>query len=119
MYIAILVIPVPEGAREAYQRWAQNSARIFRRYGCQDVIDVWEDAVPRGTTTDFYRAVAAKPEEKIAIQWQVWPDKAVLDAAEARMHADGVLDATNAPPFDAHRLILGCFAPLTPTPPQP
>ena len=116
MYIAALVIPVPDTGRAAYQIWAERSARIFREYGCQQVIDVWEDFIPRGKLTDFFRAVDAAPNEKIAISWQIWPDKATLDAAEQRMHADGVLETANKPPFDSRRLIIGCFVPLGPAP---
>ena len=49
---------------------------------------------------------------KVVFSWQIWPDKASLDAAEARMHEDGVLDASGEIPFDASRLILGCFSPI-------
>ena len=112
MYVAGLVVPVPEDKRDAYLKWAENGARIFRRYGCLEIVECWEDNVPEGRLTDFRRAVAAEPGEKIVFTWQVWPDKASLEAAEARMHADGALDGEAAPPFDARRLILGCFAPL-------
>lgn len=113
MYIAGLVIPVPEANRDAYRQWAENSAAIFRRYGCLEVVEAWEDVVPDGRNTDFRKAVAAREGEKIVFCWQIWPDKESLDAAESRMHADGVLDTENPMPFDASRLIVGCFAPLS------
>ena len=43
MYIAVLVIPVPEENMDAYREWAKNSADIFKRYGCLEVVDEWED----------------------------------------------------------------------------
>jgi uncharacterized protein YbaA (DUF1428 family) len=112
MYIAGLVIPVPEEKMEAYRRWAVRSADIFRRYGCLEIVEGWEDFVPDGKQTDFRRAVAAKAGEKIVFTWQIWPDKATLDAAEARMHAEGALEVEGEIPFDAGRLIVGCFQPL-------
>ena len=112
MYVCGLVIPVPEENREAYRRWAENGARIFRAHGCLEIVESWEDHVPDGRQTDFRRAVAAKPGEKIVFSWQIWPDKETLDAAEAKMHADGTLDVAGEIPFDASRLILGCFAPF-------
>lgn len=112
MYMALLVIPVPEQNLEAYRLWAHNSVEIFRRYGCIDVLDGWEDAVPKGTRTDFFRAVDARPDEKIVVSCQLWPDRATLEAAETRMHADHALDYDGAPPFDASRLIMGCFREL-------
>jgi uncharacterized protein YbaA (DUF1428 family) len=112
MYVAGLVIPVPEDKLEAYKRWAENGARIFKAHGCLEIVESWEDFVPDGKTTDFRRAVAAKPGEKIVFTWQIWPDKETLDAAETKMHADGSLEASEGPPFDASRLILGCFRPI-------
>jgi len=112
MYIAGFVIPVPEDKKEAYRRWAENGAKIFRDYGCLEIVECWEDYVPDGKQTDFRRAVAAKEGEKIVFVWQVWPDKASCFAAEAKMQEDERLDTAGEPPFDAKRLILGCFAPI-------
>lgn len=112
MYVAGLVIPVPEDRLEAYRQWAENGARIFKAHGCLEIVESWEDMVPDGKHTDFRRAVAAKPGEKIVFTWQIWPDKQSLQAAKARMHEDGSLDSATAPPFDARRLILGCFQPI-------
>jgi uncharacterized protein YbaA (DUF1428 family) len=112
MYIAGFVIPVPEEKMEAYRKWAENGAAIFREYGCLEIVESWEDNVPTGQLTDFRRAVAAKDDEKIVFTWQVWPDKATLESAEARMHDDGRLEPSGEIPFDPRRLILGCFKPL-------
>jgi uncharacterized protein YbaA (DUF1428 family) len=112
MYIAGYVIPVPQEKREAYRQWATNSAAIFSRYGCLEIVESWEDYVPDGKYTDFRKAVAAKTGEKIVFTWQIWPDKESLDAAEERMHADGALEVVGEIPFDAQRLIVGCFTPL-------
>jgi len=112
MYVAGFVIPVPEAKRDAYRRWAENSAAIFKRYGCTEIVESWEDYVPDGKQTDFRRAVNAEAGEKIVFSWQIWPSKEALDAAEARMHADGVLDTAEEIPFDASRLIVGCFSPV-------
>jgi len=112
MYIEGYVIRVPEEKMDAYRRGAENSAAIFGRYGCLEIVESWEDYVPEGKHTDFRKAVAAKEGEKIVFTWQGWPDKESLDAAEERMHADGVLDVVGEIPFDARRLIVGCFTPL-------
>jgi uncharacterized protein YbaA (DUF1428 family) len=110
MYVCGLVIPVPGHAMEAYRKWAENGAQIFKEYGCLEIVECWEDFVPDGKQTDFRRAVAAKEGEKIVFTWQVWPDKESFAAAETKMHEDPRLDAE--PPFDAKRLILGCFKPV-------
>ena len=68
--------------------------------------------MPGGKYTDFRRAVDAKEGEKIVFTWQVWPDKATLERAEARMREDGRLEVAGEIPFDPKRLILGCFRPV-------
>lgn len=113
MYVAAMVIPVPADRMDDYRRWAERSARIFRDYGCTEIIEAEGDVVPRGKATDFWRAVDARESERIVIAWQLWPSKAALDEAETRMHADGVLDTDDEIPFDASRLIVGCFAPFS------
>jgi uncharacterized protein YbaA (DUF1428 family) len=75
MYIAGFVIPVPGEKMEAYRKWAERGAAIFREYGCIEIVESWEDNVPHGKHTDFRRAVDAKDGEKIVFTWQVWPDK--------------------------------------------
>jgi uncharacterized protein YbaA (DUF1428 family) len=112
MYIAGFVIPVPIDKMEAYRKWAENSAALFREYGCIEIVEAWEDNVPDGEQTDFRRAVAAKEGEKIVFTWQVWPDKATLDAAEAKMRDDTRFDMPAEIPFDPKRLILGTFTPI-------
>jgi uncharacterized protein YbaA (DUF1428 family) len=112
MYVAGFVIPVPAENLEAYRQWAKNSAALFREYGCLEIVDCWEDNVPAGRYTDFRRAVAAKDGEKIVFSWQVWPDKATLDTAEAKMHEDPRFEVSGEIPFDPKRLILGCFQPI-------
>ncbi len=56
MYIAGFVIPVPAEKMEAYRRGAENGAKIFREYGCLEIVESWEDNVPDGKQTDFRRA---------------------------------------------------------------
>ena len=112
MYIAGFVIPVPEEKMDAYRKWAEDGAALFREYGCIEIVESWEDNVPSGKQTDFRRAVDAKPGEKIVFTWQVWPDKAMLDAAEASMREDTRFEISGEIPFDPKRLILGCFTPI-------
>ena len=80
--------------------------------GCMEIVESWEDNVHDGRHTDFRRAVAAKPGEKIVFSWQVWPDKATVDRAEARMREDKRLEVSGEIPFDARRLIYGGFEPI-------
>jgi uncharacterized protein YbaA (DUF1428 family) len=112
MYIAGFVIPVPQEKMEAYRKWAENGAALFKEHGCIEIVESWEDYVPDGKLTDFRRAVDAKLGEKIVFSWQVWPDKATLEAVEAAMQEDKRFEVSGEIPFDAKRLIYGCFAPI-------
>ncbi len=112
MYVAGFVIPVPEDEREAYRKWAERGAALFKEYGCLEIVESWEDLVPDGEATDFRRAVQAREGERIVFTWQIWPDKASLEAAEKRMSEAGEFDYSGAAPFDPKRLIYGCFKPI-------
>ena len=56
------MIPVPADREEAYRRWAENGSKVFRRYGCLEIVESWEDFVPDGKQTDFRRAVAPRAQ---------------------------------------------------------
>lgn len=112
MYIAGFVIPVPEDRYDAYRDWARTGAALFQELGCLEIVEAWEDWVPAGDQTDFRRAVQARAGEKIVFTWQIWPDKATMEAAEARMQDDPRFEIPEDLPFDARRLIFGCFAPI-------
>src|SRR5215831_3604976 len=65
MYITGFVIPVPEEKKEAYRKWAEYGAELFKEYGCLEIVESWEDNVPDGKQTDFRRAVDARAGEKV------------------------------------------------------
>ena len=54
--------------------------------------------------------VIPAPEEKMEA-YRKWAEASSY-AAEAKMHQDERMDAAGEPPFDAKRLILGCFEPI-------
>jgi len=49
---------------------------------------------------------------RFRFSWQVWPDKATPESVEAKMHEDERSEVSGEIPFDAKRLICGCFAPI-------
>lgn len=61
MFIAGLVIPVPEDKMEADRQWAENSAQTFRDCGRLEIVECWEDNVPDGKQTDFPARSLRKP----------------------------------------------------------
>ncbi|MBB4658171.1 uncharacterized protein YbaA (DUF1428 family) [Parvularcula dongshanensis] len=70
--------------------------------------------MPRGKTTDWYRAVAGKDGETVAVAFLTWPDKATRDAAWAAMDADERFKDMDpaAMPFDGKRMFWGGFRPI-------
>lgn len=113
MYVAGFVIPVPQDKAEAYKAWSEASATLLMAHGCLEVVESWEDNVPDGALTDFRKAVNAKPGEKIVFCWQVWPDKASVEAVEQAMATDPRFEPPKDLPFDQKRLVLGGFRPIT------
>ena len=114
MYIAIAVLSVPEGNREAYEEAAEFMANWSMDHGALEVMEAWESNVPEGNTTDLRKAVAAPDGEKIVAGWVIWPDKETLDKAkEAMAKGDGFENYPEGdPPFDGSRLIFGEFEPV-------
>ena len=109
MYIAGFVIPVPEDKMEAYRKWAENGAAIFKEYGCVEIVESWEDNVPTGKYTDFRRAVQAKPDETVVFAFLEWPSKAVNDGAWDRIMKDERMQPSPDVPFDGKRMFWGAF----------
>ena len=80
--------------------------------GAIEVIEGWEKDVPEGKRTDFRKALAAEPGEKIVFSWILWPDKATADAAHDAIHEDERFKAMTEMPFDGRRMIVGSFEPI-------
>lgn len=114
MYIAVAILPVPEGNREAYQKAAEFMADWSMNRGALEVMELWESNVPDGKATDLRKAVAAKQGEKIVAGWIVWPDKETLQNAQKAMgKGEGFEDHDGSPPpFDPSRMIFGEFEPV-------
>jgi uncharacterized protein YbaA (DUF1428 family) len=51
---------------DAYRKWAEKSAAIFKQYGCIEIVESWEDNVPHGKQTDFRRAAGVPHESYFA-----------------------------------------------------
>ena len=111
-YIDGFVVPVPTSKKADYRASAAKQAEVFKEYGALQVVEAWGDDVPDGKTTDFKRAVAAKPDETVVFSWIIWPSKEVRDEATKKMMDDPRMKMTPDMPFDGKRVILGGFAPI-------
>lgn len=112
MYISGFVVAVPEGNKEAYRELAEKFWPIVQEFGALSQMEAWEADVKDGKVTDFRRAVAAEPGEKIVFSWLTWPDKATADAAHAKMMSDPRMEDMGEMPFDGKRMIVGGFEPI-------
>lgn len=112
MYIQGFIVPVPEDKKEAYRKIAADFWPIARDYGCIGHYECWEADVKDGQQTDFRRAVALEPGEKVVFSWMVWPDKATADAGHAKMMDDKRFEEMGEMPFDGKRMIWAGFAPI-------
>lgn len=112
MYVQGFVVPVPEANRDDYLAVAGRFDRWLIDHGASEVMEAWEERVEDGKHTDFRRAVAAEPGEKIVFSWVIWPDRAAAEAAEKAMEDDPVLSEMSDMPFDGRRMIYGGFSPV-------
>jgi uncharacterized protein YbaA (DUF1428 family) len=115
-YVDGFIIPVPADRREAYVEMAARAAPIFKEHGALQVVECWGDNLPRGHTTDFFRATQAVEGENVVFSWIVWPSKEARDAGNAKVMADPRLDMENeSMPFDGKRMFWGGFTILLDT----
>ena len=110
-YVEGFVCAVPTENKEAYRKHAADAAPLFREFGVTRMVENWGDDVPRGTLTDFYRAVQAEDGETVVFSWFEYPDKATRDAASKKMMSDPRMKDMMGQemPFDGKRMIYGGF----------
>lgn len=110
-YIDGFVLAVPKANKEAFRESAEKVDILFKKHGALQVIESWADDVPKGETTDFYRAVKAKDDEAIVFSWVLWPDKAIRDTGneKAFVEMQKMSEEIENMPFDGKRLIYGGF----------
>jgi uncharacterized protein YbaA (DUF1428 family) len=112
-YIEGFLTPVPAANREAYLAHAERALPLLKEFGVTRMVEAWGDDVPRGKTNDLWGAVAATGDEAVVFSWFEYPDRAVRDAASARMMADPrMAEMFGDMPFDASRMIWGGFDPV-------
>ena len=111
-FIEGFVTAIPAANRAAFLEHAKKAARVFQEFGAGRIVDAWGDDVPKGETTDFYRAVEAKGDEAIGFGWIEYADRARRDAASRKMMSDPRAAEIGEMPFDGRRMIFGGFEPV-------
>jgi len=109
-YFEGFVVPVPEANKDAYRKHAADAAPIFLDIGVRRHFEAWDSDVTEGKTTDFRKAVDARPDEKIVFAWFEYPSKEARNAANEKMMSDPRMMEMGANmPFDGKRMIMGGF----------
>jgi uncharacterized protein YbaA (DUF1428 family) len=116
-YLDGFVIAVPTANKQQFIAHANKGDSAFIDHGATRVVECWGADVPRGKTTDFQGAVAARDDETVVFSWIEWPDKARRDDVMSRMEEIGKTDERlnpqkNPMPFDGKRMIYGGFEPI-------
>ena len=103
---------LPARGKEAYRKMAAEAWPFFERYGALKVVEAWQDDVPEGKQTDFYRAVKTEPGEQVVFGYMLWPSKEVCEAASEKMQNDPEMKMPDEMPFDPQRMIYAGFEPV-------
>jgi len=112
-YIEGFIAAVPAVNKEKYRDHAQKAWPVFQQLGATRMMECWGDDVPKGESTDFFRAVKATDDEVVVFSWVVYPDKATRDSANEKMMNDPQLsEQMGDMPFDGKRLVYGGFEPI-------
>ena len=110
-YVDGYTFAVPTANKDAFIAHANKMDILFKKHGALQVMECWAEDVPKGETTDFYRAVQAKDDETLVFSWVLWPDKAAREAGNEKVFADITAMGEDAAkmPFDGKRMIYGGF----------
>ncbi|AXB76869.1 DUF1428 domain-containing protein [Novosphingobium sp. P6W] len=116
-YVDGFVLAVPKANKEKFIKHAEQGDSVFMDQGATRIVECWQDDVPHGKQTDFFRCVDAKEDEAVVFSWIEWPDKATRDKAMSKiedlMKNDPRMNPeTNPMPFDGMRMIYGGFTPV-------
>lgn len=117
-YVQGFIVPVPAGNKEEYRKAALGMWDIMKDYGAVRVVEAWQDDVPHGKQTDFFRSVKAEDEEIVVFSFVEWTSREACDAAHDKMMQDERMKAFMGenpdakPPFDGKRMVYGGFRPV-------
>lgn len=110
MYVEGFVTAVPKSKKSEYEVLVKKITPVFMKLGATKVMDCWQENVPHGKITDFFRAVQASPEEDIVFSYIEFPNKTIADEAMEKMESDPEMqELSKNMPFDGKRVIFGGF----------
>lgn len=110
-YIDGVVLPVPEGKKEAYLEFCKAAAAAMIEAGATRVVDGWGEDLMEGKQTDYLRATHRQEGETVVFSWIEWPDKPTRDKGWEKLMTDERLSGPDRP-FDGKRMMHGGFVPI-------
>ena len=113
-YVQGFIVAVPADNREKYRAMAEAVWPMFQEFGALRTFEAWQDDVPEGNQTDFFRAVKAEKGENVVFSIIEWPSREVCDSAHEKMQKDERMQppADLEMPFDGKRMVWGGFKPI-------
>ena len=110
-YIEGYVLPLPKDNIGAYKKIAEIAKTVWLDHGALSYMEAIADDVPKGETTDFYRAVKCEDNETVIFAFATYKSRAHRDEAHRKIMADPRMEAIGpqAVPFDGKRMIFGGF----------
>ncbi len=117
-YVQGFLVPVPKGNRTEYRKAALSMWEITKDYGATRIVEAWQQEVPRGQQTDFFRATKAEEGEIVVFSFIEWESKESADASQEKIMQDDRMQQFMGdnpdvkPPFDGKRMIYGDFRPV-------
>lgn len=115
-YVQGFIVPVPSGNKEAYRKAALDMWEIMKDYGARRVVEAWQENVPHGKQTDFFRAVKAEDGEIVVFSFIEWESKEICNGAHDKMMQDERMKQFEGQeqnmPFDGKRMVYGGFKPV-------
>lgn len=126
------LIPVPTEKLDAYRRFSEKIATVYREHGALRIVDCVLDPdtadgaqfhadearealhVADAPLRDFRAAAAAEAGDTVVLSWTEWPSKAARDAGLAKALSDPRVQPQEGQEvlFEGRRLIAGGFVGL-------
>lgn len=108
-FIQGFLVPVPEGNKEKYREMAASAVPMFEKHGMKRMVECWSEDVPRGETTDMYRATKAEDGEIVVFSWCDWGTKEAWEKAHKAFENDEEMEGPAEIPFDGMRMTFAEF----------
>jgi uncharacterized protein YbaA (DUF1428 family) len=109
-YVDGFVLPVPKKNLRAYQRMAQEGARIWREHGALEYRECVGDDLDVKMGRPFPKQLRLKRGETVVFSWIVYKSRAHRDRVNAKVMKDPrMATMPKVMPFDMRRMCYGGF----------